>query len=421
MRDAYAELGREPGTPLAGFDDAFKPCDQLVLYDRQGDGWHGHSFDCPRNFLRPGDAGELPTFWEIAAEACGWALMGWRWLREERPRRARRGGRCPFVPEWFEDLAARAGRGPARAADRRRGARCSGVAERLARRARAARPTTGCPAGGAAGAAGAAPEELPRLALDWWCEERCDDEPRLRFFFTTVDAGVSTLAGVVEDGVLEHGFDAINDQEWSAWLARHGAKEITLGRTPEERAPVLRSVYDVAFGYPGGSNPAADVAAGTATSDLLRLAFSYRGSIMYKMQAGMGDAVFTPLYEVLRARGVRFKFFHAVTALRLGRDESGRPLNRIDKIDVVEQAKLAPGRASTNPLRASKGLECWPSEPLWDQLETGRQGPRVRARAQPARRGRAHARALAPGSARGLRRGRARHPGRRARADLQAS
>jgi uncharacterized protein with NAD-binding domain and iron-sulfur cluster len=36
---------------------------------------------------------------------------------------------------------------------------------------------------------------------------------------------------------------------------------------------------------------------------------------MYKMQAGMGDVVFTPLFEVLRRRGVRFRFFHAVTCL----------------------------------------------------------------------------------------------------------
>ena len=63
---------------------------------------------------------------------------------------------------------------------------------------------------------------------------------------------------------------------------------------------------------------------------------------MYKMQAGMGDAVFTPVYEVLRARGVRFKFFH-VTALRLGRDDSGRPVKRVDEIELIEQAKLAPG------------------------------------------------------------------------------
>ena len=64
----------------------------------------------------------------------------------------------------------------------------------------------------------------------------------------------------------------------------------------------------------------ADCAAGTATSDLLRLAFSYRGSIMYKMQAGMGDTVFTPLYEVLKRRGVRFEFFHDVKRLGLAHD-----------------------------------------------------------------------------------------------------
>jgi uncharacterized protein with NAD-binding domain and iron-sulfur cluster len=33
MRDAYEELGRERGTPLATFDDAFKGCDELILYD----------------------------------------------------------------------------------------------------------------------------------------------------------------------------------------------------------------------------------------------------------------------------------------------------------------------------------------------------------------------------------------------------
>src|SRR5215218_9293601 len=66
MRDAYEELGRPHGAPLATFEDAFKGCDELVLYDRQGDGWHALRFDCPRNFLRPGDPGELPTFWEMA-------------------------------------------------------------------------------------------------------------------------------------------------------------------------------------------------------------------------------------------------------------------------------------------------------------------------------------------------------------------
>ena len=31
----------------------------------------------------------------------------------------------------------------------------------------------------------------------------------------------------------------------------------------------------------------------------------------------MGDTIFTPFYQVLKRRGVKFKFFHAVTNLGL--------------------------------------------------------------------------------------------------------
>jgi len=41
------------------------------------------------------------------------------------------------------------------------------------------------------------------------------------------------------------------------------------------------------------------------------------------MRAGMGDAVFSPLYEVLKLRGVRFEFFHRLTDVELGEEEGG--------------------------------------------------------------------------------------------------
>ncbi|MGH2847914.1 MAG: NAD(P)-binding protein [Thermoleophilaceae bacterium] len=366
MRDAYAELDRAPGAPLATFEDAFEPCDQLVLYDRQDGGWHAFRFDCPRNPLRPGDPGELPTFWEMAATACRWALTAWRNLREARddlepatPEEA------DLVPDWFEDLARDlAGElleVPFDLADH-----LLGLAERLA--SRRARHTDH-------GVARQAAEPLLLVTLlkafrdGLWSSvvaDRHERDPELRFVFTAIDAGVSTIAGIVEDGVLEHGFDAINDEEWAHWLRRHGAKEVTLGRTPEERSPVLRSVYDVAFAYPEGDIGNANCAAGTATSDLLRLVFSYRGSIMYKMQAGMGDVVFTPLYEVLRRRGVRFEFFHAVTNLGVAAQA-----NRIETVEVVPQVELAAGVDGYEPLVPVYGLPCWPSEPHWEQLEDG--------------------------------------------------
>ncbi len=375
MRDAYEELGREPGTPLATVDEAFVPCDRLVLYDRQGEGWHAHALDFPRNPLRPGEASELPTFWEIAATASGWALSAWRSLRDDRDLDLGEPD-VPFVPDWFEDLAGELAvelvelplEGAERLlamAERLAGTRAGATDHMVARQA-------------------AQPALLARLLRgfrDWlWLVVRdvIDDDAELRLYFTVVDAGVSTLAGIVEDGVLEHGFDAVNDEEWAAWLARHGAKEVTLGRTPEGRAPVLRAVYDVAFGFPGGSIAAADVAAGTATSDLLRLVFSYRGSFMRKMQAGMGDVVFTPLYEVLRRRGVRFRFFNEVTRLGVAADAQ-----RIDSIEIVPQAGLSDRADEYEPLADVEGLPCWPSEPLWDQLEADARGHDFELRGNP--------------------------------------
>lgn len=375
MRDAYEELARPAGTPLATFEDAFHPCDQLVLYDRQGDGWHALRFDCPRNLLRPGDPGELPTFWEIAATAIRSALHGWRGLREDRGDLAAPDARADLIPDWFENLAADlAGELlelPLDVAER-----LLGLAERLAE-LRAGHTDHALPQ------QAAQPLLLVRLLeafREWlWTAvvaRRVDDDSDLRFFFTLVDAGVSTVAGIVKDGILEHGFDVVNGEDWAAWLKRHGAREVTIGRTPAERSPVLRAVYDVAFAYPGGDIDAADCAAGTATSDLLRLAFSYRGSIMYKMQAGMGDVVFGPLYEVLKRRGVRFELFHAVTALHPGG-------NGIDSIDVVRQAQLAEDVESYDPLTPVKGLPCWPSEPDWTQLEPAARGVNFEAELNP--------------------------------------
>jgi hypothetical protein len=123
-------------------------------------------------------------------------------------------------------------------------------------------------------------------------KQRVDDDPRLRFFFTILDAWTCGVAGVVDDEVLERGFDSINDLDLCEWLGRHGAKEVTLGKTPIERSPMLRAIYDLAFAYEDGDIRRPNAAAGTAAGTLLRLLFCHSGSILYKMQAGMGDAVF---------------------------------------------------------------------------------------------------------------------------------
>jgi uncharacterized protein with NAD-binding domain and iron-sulfur cluster len=96
---------------------------------------------------------------------------------------------------------------------------------------------------------------------------------------------------------------------------------------------------------------------------LLRLAFTYEGAVMWKMQGGMGDVIFAPLYEALKARGVRFEFFHHVTGLDV--DDAGE---RVQRIDVVRQVEVPGGEYA--PLSESMP-GCWPSTPNWSQLADG--------------------------------------------------
>ncbi len=383
MRAAYEELARPAGHPLATLEDAFEGCDELVLYDRQGDGWRGFSLTWPRNDEVPGGDHELPDFWEVAGICCGWAAEQLHALTVERPgafpaaRHRRR-----FTPRWFSDVVAALGVGVGVDAARG-GEHLLYLAHHLAR-ARIALREAPRPRPSRRAASARPPRRDPGHHLlaalltrfrDWMWEhvvrEDCHQDPHLRLFFTTFDIFASATAGIVTDGVLQDGWDAINDRELCEWLREHGAKEVTLGATPAQRSPILRSIYDVAFAYPAGVIDDADAAAGTAMNNLLRLLFSYRGSLSYKMQAGMGDTVFTPFYEVLRRRGVKFEFFNAVTDMRLSSD--GR---LIDAIEIVPQVELEDG--GYDPLvsvagRDSQELECWPSEPRWEQLRDGEQ------------------------------------------------
>lgn len=407
MRSAYAALNRPEGHPLRTFEDAFKACNEIVLYDRQVEGpqnevrWVPLPLVAPTNSLEPGEQGPLPGFWDIARWLCEWAIKNLPNLSGAGAG-ASRGGTAPAraaagltaVTGTLEGagVAAPPGTSPL--------VRPLHLALQLAVEAQA-RGTQRLPRGPLRAAAGPAAEQ--HLGLKQPLEDcfaallrgfrdvlwgviagPCESDPHVRLFFTMFDTFVSAAAGVIEDGVLENGWQAINDQDLCEWLQHHGAKPVTLGATPAERSPLLRSIYDVAFGYPEGNIAKANIAAGTAMNDFLRLAFSYRESLMFKMQAGMGDTVLTPFYEVLKARGVKFKFFHAVKALHLSGDGA-----TVDGIDVVEQIDLA--AQDYDPITIVQGLECWPSEPLWKRLPEGvrltAERPNFEGEADPCRRG----------------------------------
>jgi uncharacterized protein with NAD-binding domain and iron-sulfur cluster len=180
--------------------------------------------------------------------------------------------------------------------------------------------------------------------------------------------GAITVKGLIADGVVsgERDLDDLDEEDLRAWLHRHGASDGLL------RSPMTQGLYDLVFAYENGEVNRPSFAAGVAIRAIVRMNFTYRGAIFWKMQAGMGDTVFAPPYLVLRERGVTFRFFHAIEDLHL--DADGK---RVESIDVGVQATLKAGHDEYWPLVNIKDLPCWPAEPNYDQLK---QGPELQRR-----------------------------------------
>ena len=83
------------------------------------------------------------------------------------------------------------------------------------------------------------------------------------------------------------------------------------------------------------------------------MTLTYKGSIFYKMQAGMGDVVFAPMYEVLRRRGVKFRFFHRLDNIRLSRDKT-----YVAALELGQQATVKFGLPSRSPVRTLNSQPC---------------------------------------------------------------
>ena len=183
--------------------------------------------------------------------------------------------------------------------------------------------------------------------------------PAARRSYELVELVTANLVGVMVDGLLTNpdGFGAINHLDYRQWLLGHGIDPAAL------ESPILRGMYDLVFGYEGGDPARPRFSAGLGLELATKMLLEYSGALFWKMQAGMGEVIFAPLYEVLRERGVDFRFFHRVDALRLSED--GRS---IAAIDLGVQADLAEGVRAYDPLTRVKGLPCWPDAPLGAQL-----------------------------------------------------
>jgi uncharacterized protein with NAD-binding domain and iron-sulfur cluster len=176
--------------------------------------------------------------------------------------------------------------------------------------------------------------------------------------------GVAIGLGYLRDIFMKgaSAYDALNTTDFRAWLGSCGATAEALASAP------IRAIYDLAFAFPEGNAATIDdgsMAAGVTLRFVLEIAFGYNDAPLWRMAAGTGDTVFTPLYQVLQSRGVSFQFFHRVADLHP--NSAG---TRVDQIDISQQAAIS-GNAVYQPLTTVGSLQCWPNQPDWTQLVNG--------------------------------------------------
>jgi uncharacterized protein with NAD-binding domain and iron-sulfur cluster len=337
IKRVYAELDRPEGAALRTWDEAFHPTNQVVLLDDTEGEWRTRHFHFPENGGEPGVATDPPGFHRLLHDAL-------RILREVEPPEeapALLKAADKFIDQVLVVLESFVGGDDDRF-------ELSDLVQGFARAAEILH--LGKHEDG---------EEFPisralRALRDFVWKVTGGDRYAMTFDLTT-----TVFRGILDDGLDEDGFGKVNHLEFTEWLASHGAKPETLAESP-----MLRAFYQLCFAYRDGDRTQPCVAAGKALQAMLRMCVGYRGSIMWKMQAGMGDAIFAPMYEVLRARGVRFRFFHEVTDIGLSADG-----DRVERIAIREQARC---RGEYAPLKPDPGgLPCWPCAPDWEQLHDG--------------------------------------------------
>lgn len=349
MRRAYELLDRPPGAPLATWDQAFKPQHFFALMENVRNEWLVWPIDTPDKPGVPGDGGERISLWDVVVTACCWIEQ---WLHELHSAHEAAPPLTAGHGNWLQRLAELGEQG------------VEHLAADVGAAAKALHAFV-CRLGSDLQAHEAAQHALVHANLQClrnWLKEAWPTPgelaTELRRLYICADLAICSLIGMFEDHVLTEGFEVINDIDFRAWLTKHGANvDVSVDSAP------VRGLYDLCFAFEDGDYARPNMEAGTMLHGTLLMVFGYRGSIMWKMQAGMGDVVFTPFYQLLRQRGVTFKFFHQVEELLPAADD-----NTVEKIVLTRQVDVTRGADHYEPLVDVKGLACWPSTPQYGQI-----------------------------------------------------
>ena len=388
LERAFEELradqqGSRSRVPWRRVEDAFLDCEQLVLNEPSGSGWRARCVELPS---KPPPSEELIAFW------------GPRYLLDWLLPPLRRLG-----SESLETLAAEATSASQQVSDAIEEARM------LAAELEASGPAPGAeglPFDRLGDAMVAIARVLRKVETGARRAAKLDRRRRSDWLFAAqqADLAKALLALVGRRVVAAYAagsrapFDHLNGLDLRAALAglpdrrdpdlSHDLAELRaagLSISPDtSEASFVRVLYDLAFAYRRGDPERPDVAAGVAIENLINIGLRHRGRLMRKMRSGMGDVVFAPLYEALRARRtadgrrcVHFEFFSSVRGID-GSD------GLVERISLERQALLRTGSDEYVPY-ASDAVPEWPSEPRVDDLDelSRRRLEQLAGRAQP--------------------------------------
>ncbi|WP_269800237.1 NAD(P)-binding protein [Novosphingobium kunmingense] len=357
IQRVYAALDRHAGAPLATWRDAFKPHSLFILmqfYEAKWSEWH---LSPPQMPGVPGD-GEVPPFWHAVDRLLELLHIHVQTTMPGDMHDAlhEHHGLKAWAIWALEKLGVELVRG-VEAIDFR--------AAREAVQRVAANPQDDGAHALLHDAVAALEHFVARIAetvharFAAMIERDVEAIPILRRALSLLELGFYMFKGIVVDDVARKGFDQLDGMDLREWLSSHGAGSAALD------SDALRVAYESIFAFSRGSYQLPDLAAGTGLRGLLRLSGTYKEAFAYKMQAGMGDTIFGPFYDVLAARGVDFQFFSALREIVPSADGT-----RIEQLVIGRQALVKKGEAY-DPLYEVKGLRCWPSAPFFDKLEQG--------------------------------------------------
>jgi len=346
MREAYRVMDRPPTMPLATFDEAFRGRDLLAMEDFFQGLWQRWVVPFPSNARQAGEDSSEPSSWELIEAVLRVAQQLLGKLKDLVSRVAQPGasltaqgvstaeGERLLAEAHTQALMAAQGQAQAHSLE--------GLADKIL---------------------GAIREFLRWL----WNQIAHLIESNFLLYQLCVglDFLIANLVGILADGVLTKGFNALDGQDYREWLAKHGANPVTL------RSVLTRVIYDAAMSMVDGDPDRQSIAAGSALRALLRIGLTYQGHVAYEFTASMGDAIFGPLYEACRRNGVRFEFFHRVEEVVAERGHGGKP--RITRLRIGRQVDLKDPAAGYDPFIYVKNLPCWPEKPNYDQLVQGDQ------------------------------------------------